>query len=207
MKRARTEDAKDERRQILLGAALDEFFLKGFAAARIADIANRANLSKGALYLYFESKEALFEALIQSLAVPRLDQIEQIASSSPSFREAMDRLVVFAPLMIRQTKLPRLMKVIIGDSQSFPNILRQYRDQIVDRLLGAIAMMLSRARDRGEIEIGDPGLMARLVLAPIVLSGLWEAVFANEDETPVDLDTLFRMHADHVIRAIGIEEN
>jgi len=205
VKRARTDDAKDERRQLLLNAALDEFFLKGFSAARMEDIANRASLSKGTLYLYFDSKEALFEALIQSLAVPHLNQIEAMASTSPSLRESLDALVRYAPQVIRQSKLPRLVKVIVGDSQAFPGIVRQYRTRIVDRMLAIISSILASASERGEIKIGEPALMARLIVAPIVLSGLWEAVFASEDEPPVDLEALFRMHADLLVRAIGIE--
>ena len=75
MRRARSEDAKDERRQLLLSAALDEFFERGFSAARIEDIAQRASLSKGTVYLYFDSKEALFLALIEDLATPNIEQI------------------------------------------------------------------------------------------------------------------------------------
>ena len=62
MKRARSDEAKDERRAQLLDAALDEFFEKGFSAARMDDIARRAKLSKGTLYLYFDSKKAMFQA-------------------------------------------------------------------------------------------------------------------------------------------------
>ena len=69
MQRARSEAAKDTRRQALLTAALDEFFERGFAAARMDDIARRAGFSKGTLYLYFDSKEALFASLIETFAL------------------------------------------------------------------------------------------------------------------------------------------
>jgi AcrR family transcriptional regulator len=98
MKRARSDDAKDERRQALLLVALDEFFQKGFTAARMDDIARRAGLSKGTLYLYFESKEALFTALIETLAMPNLSHIETISTMASTIREALDRLVAFAAI-------------------------------------------------------------------------------------------------------------
>jgi AcrR family transcriptional regulator len=203
MSRARSDNAKDERRQALLMVALDEFFQKGFAAARMDDIARRADLSKGTLYLYFESKEALFTALIKTLAMPNLDHLELISRSAPSMREALDRLIVFAPILIRHSNLPRLMKVLIGDSHNFPDIIRAYRTQILDRVLGALAQMLEGAKSRREIEIGDPKLMARLVMAPIAFSGIWQAVFADDEGAEVDLEALFRMHADLLMKAIG----
>jgi AcrR family transcriptional regulator len=203
MKRARSDDAKDERRQALLLVALDAFYQKGFAATRMDDIAAMAGLSKGTLYLYFDSKEALFTALIETLAMPNLSQIEGIATMAPSLRDALDRLVVFAPLLVRHSKLPRLMKVLIGDSHNFPEIIRTYRTQILDRVLGAFAHMLDAAKARGEIDIGDAGLMARLIMAPIAFSGIWHAVFAGDPAAEVDLESLFAMHADLVMKAIS----
>jgi AcrR family transcriptional regulator len=205
MKRARSDDAKDERRQALLLVALDEFFQKGFAAARMDDIAGRAGLSKGTLYLYFDSKEALFTALIETLAMPNLSQIEMISTMAPSIREALDKLVAFAPILVRQSNLPRLMKVLIGDSHNFPDIIRTYRTEILERVLGALAQMLEAAKARGEIDIGDSKLMARLVVAPIALSGIWQAVFAGDEAAEIDLEALFRMHADLLIKAISTQ--
>jgi AcrR family transcriptional regulator len=203
MQRARSETAKDTRRHTLLTAALDEFFVKGFAGARMEDIAARANLSKGTLYLYFDSKESLFTALIDSLAMPNLARIELIASSAVSLREALDQLVLFAPSIVRHSNLPRLLKVLVGDSHNFPNIVRAYRTQILDRVLAALAQMLARAQAAGSIDIEDPPLMARLIVAPIALSGLWHAVFGGDADAAVDLERLFRMHADLVMKAIS----
>ncbi len=80
MKRARTPQAKEDRRQALLKAALDEFYEKGLTAARADDIAERAGLSKGTLYVYFKSKEDLFKALIENLTTPKLAMLENIVS-------------------------------------------------------------------------------------------------------------------------------
>ena len=106
MLRARSDEAKDERRQALLGAALDEFFEKGFTATRMDDIARRAKLSKGTLYLYFDSKEAMFRSLIESFALPNLAKIEQITTSAGSLRDALSGLASFVPLLIRHSEMP-----------------------------------------------------------------------------------------------------
>lgn len=204
MLRARSEEAKDERRQALLGAALDEFFEKGFAATRMDDIARRASLSKGALYLYFDSKEALFHGLVESLASPSLDTIEQITEHAASLKDALSGIRRFAPVLIRETDLPRLMKVMVGDSQLFPDIVRTYREELVDRVLSMIASLLKRANDAGETKIDNPDLTARLVMAPVVFSALWQAVFNQQSEAEVDLDELFALHEQMMLRALQI---
>lgn len=202
MKRARSNQAKGERRALLLKAALDEFFEKGFSAARMSDIARRADLTKGTLYLYFESKQALFKALIEQLAAPNLDHMAMLASSAPTFSEAMDRLASFAPVLIGQSDMPRLMKVLIGDSHSFPDIILAYREEVLGRLFSIIAKALERARQAGEIECEDTQLTARLIVAPVALSGVWHALFGQDKAEAIDLKKLFRMHADYMRRAL-----
>ncbi|MGV6801583.1 MAG: TetR/AcrR family transcriptional regulator [bacterium] len=197
-----TNTAKDERRQQLIEAALDEFYERGFMAARMEDIAARAGLSKGTLYLYFNSKEELFRALITTLAIPNLDMIDTIAKNAPSFDEALNQLSIFAPKMLRHSRLPKLMKVLIGDSQNFPDIIDDYRQNIIERILGHIAALLERSQRRGEIHIEDAALTARLIIAPIALSGIWQAVFATDSRHDIDLDTLFRLHIEILKKAL-----
>jgi AcrR family transcriptional regulator len=204
MARARTEEAKDERRQALLAAALDEFFDKGFAATRMDDIARRASLSKGALYLYFNSKEAMFQALIESLASPNLEIIEQITERAASLKDALHGIREFAPFLIRQTDLPRLMKVLVGDSQLFPEIVQAYRQELIDRVLSMIASLLQRADETGEAKIENPQLTARLIMAPVIFSALWQAVFNQTSEAEVDLDQLFAIHEQMMLNALQI---
>ena len=204
MPRARTEQAKDQRRADVLAAALDEFFERGYAAARMHDIADRAGLSKGTLYLYFASKEELFRALIDTFAMPNLEMIETLANAAPSFHEAIDKLATAAPIMIRETRLPKLMKVIIGDSHNFPELVVSYRDNVLNRLIGIIAELLKRSAAAGEIRVEEPALTARLVMAPIAFSGLWHAVFAQTPGGVVDIERIFRLHAENMKRALAV---
>lgn len=195
MQCARSGDNKHARRQLLLRAALDEFFERGFSAARMEDIARRAGLSKGALYLYFRSKEEMFREIIADLATPNLERVRAMLSMASGFGDAMDRLAVFAPVLIRHSRLPQLMKVIIGDSHTFPDIILEYRRNVLDDLTGLFAGLLERARASGEIEVEEPRLAARIIIGPIALSGLWQAVFVRTPDAEVDLEALFRMHA------------
>lgn len=204
MKRARSEEAKEERREKFLNAALDEFYKKGFAAASMDDIAERASLSKGTLYLYFTSKQDLFSALIKKLTQPNLDTINMLATTSPSIEMALQGIAKFVPTVIRQKNLPRLMKVLIGESQTFPEIISSYKKNTVDKILALITEMLKEANERGEIAVSQPALTAKLIMSPIVFSGVWEATFAKHDKSPLDLDEFFQTHVDYIYKAIKI---
>lgn len=200
--RATTDKAKDERRQAILAAALDEFFERGFKAARMDDIARRAGLSKGALYLYFDTKETLFAALIETIAVPSVERIEAITASATTAREAIHALTALAPHIIRTTPLPRVLKVLIGEAGTFPQLAEQYRRSVIDRGLAALAGLLERGRASGELSVDEPLLTARLVIAPVLLSAIWRVVFERADEEPIDLETLFRLHERYLLRTL-----
>ncbi|MEQ8734775.1 MAG: TetR/AcrR family transcriptional regulator [Rhodospirillaceae bacterium] len=201
--RARTEEAKDQRRAAFLNAAMDEFFDKGFAAARVDDIAKRAGFSKGTLYLYFESKEAMFKGLVDTIAVPKLEYMEGLTTSAPSARMAIEGLLKFAPEMIRQSMLPRVVKVMIADGNRFPEVATTYKEAVIDRGLALIAGLLERGRREGDFAFEDSDLTARLFIAPLVFSMLWHILFEKKPEDHMDLNALFALHGAHVIRALA----
>jgi len=203
--RARSDDAKDARRQAMLEAAMEEFYERGFAAARMEDIAGRAGVSKGTLYLYFDNKDALFLGLIETIAVPRVAMLEAMVEGTDSLLGGLKGLVDWAPSVIRETSLPRLLKIMIGESGRFPGAIQAYRARVVKRGLGAISRALKRAHEKGEISVEDPDLTARLVVAPMVLSLIWEMLFRSEDEPEVDLKSLFRIHARTLLKGLGAD--
>ena len=205
MKRATTEAARDARREVILQAALNEFFESGFHAARMDDIARSAKLSKGAVYLYFDTKEALFNAIISSIAVPTVDRIEAVSQNAPSAVEAIHALCAMAPQMIRQSPLPKVIKILIGDGNRFPNVVARYRSEVAERALVALTDLLERSKASGEIAVAQPALMARLFVAPVLLSAIWQILFAMDDDAEaVDLDALFELHRDNLLKALGL---
>lgn len=203
MKRARTEEAKDERRLALLRAALDEFFDRGFTAARMDDISKRAGLSKGALYLYFSSKDELFKSIVEEYAVPNVERIEAMTRAAPSALGGIEMIARFSPELIRKSDVPKLMKVLVGDATTFPEVVRAYRKTVLDRLLAALTALLARGHAAGEIHAPDPALIARLVIAPVALSGLWQVMFGKDKAARVDLDALFSLHVEMLSRALA----
>lgn len=206
MRRARTEQAKDDRRVALAAAALDEFYEKGFAAARMEDIARRAGLSKGALYLYFNSKEALFEAVVETIAAPNVERLEVAAATAIGVGALIDAIVALAPAIIREGRIPKIVKVLIADAPAFPTVTTAYRKAVVERGLGALTGVLTKAKDRGEIAIGEPALTARLIAAPMIFSAVWRIAFEHDDDARVDLDALFAEHGALLKRALNLQE-
>lgn len=200
--RARTREAKDERRQAALAAALDEFFERGFSAARMDDIARRAGVSKGALYLYFDSKEALFTALIDEFAVPNVERLESVARQAGSGADAIRALMRFAPTLVSESPVPKIIKVLISDAFTFPRVVAAYRRNVIERALGVVARALENAQACGEFDIEDPQLTARLVAAPLVLSAIWRVVFESDSDKRVDVHALFRLHEKLLLRAL-----
>ncbi|QGX39726.1 TetR/AcrR family transcriptional regulator [Permianibacter aggregans] len=205
MPRARSPEAKDERRAVLLQAALDEFFERGFTAARMDDIARRAGVSKGALYLYFDSKEQMFSALIDTVALPNLALIEQKLAQAASAREALFGLLAMLPKVLQRSSLPRLAKILIGDANHFPDMVRAYRERMIERGLKALTGLVERGNTNGEWQVANPALTARLIMAPALFAGIWQVVFQRPDEKPLDVDALFAQHAELLARALGVE--
>ena len=208
MKRAQSDTDKALRESQIIRAGLDEFYQRGFAAARMDQIGKRAGVSKGTLYLYFPSKEALFEAIIKTIAVPQIAEIERILEGQPGVAATLDALMQRLPLILRESPLPKLVKVLIGDAFTFPELVTLYRESVIERSLSAVAAFLQRGVDSGEIQadLPDPAMSARLVIAPVLMSAIWTVVFDPIDGTQLDLERLFQVHHQQLKRALGLQE-
>lgn len=205
-RRARNQEAKDLRRKALLSAALDEFYERGFTAARMDDIAARAGLSKGTIYLYFDSKDALFTSLVEEYAVPNVERLEAAVDLTDSAIDAVKALSAMAPSIIRDSPVPKIMKILIADAPAFPDMVTAYRKKVVERALGAVTHALEKSKASGELEVDDPALTARLVVAPVILSALWRILFEHDKDAKVDVEALIALHAKTILRGLGADE-
>lgn len=195
---------KETRAAELLEAALDVFAEKGFAAARMEDIAARAGVAKGTVYLYFPSKEAVFEALVRSVVIPNIARAERLAAEHDGpVAGLLRRLVVMVGALIRDTRLPVLPRLLIGELHKFPELARFYRTEVVDRALALVAQMHRRGVANGEFRPQDSDVVARLVVAPILTMALWRAVLALNDEQPFDPTPVLEAHVDVLLRGLA----
>lgn len=183
----RFERRKDARPSELTAAALELFVEKGFAATRLEDVAARAGVSKGTLYLYFDSKEELFKAVIQSAVLPVLAEGEQIFENfSGSASDLLRELVNGWWRLFGSTPLSGIPKLMISEAGNFPAITQYYHDNVIVRGKRLFARALERGIASGEFRPIDVEYACQVLLGPLVLKVLWRHSFALC--VPKDLD-------------------
>lgn len=185
-------------------AALDVFAEKGFAAAKLDEIAARAGISKGALYLYFETKEDIFRAVVRESVAPNLDMAETIlAQTTLPFAEMMRLMFGRVGEVAETTRLGAVIKLVIGESRNFPELARVWHDEVVSRTLSALSGALSRAQGRGELRQGDPRLQAFSLMGPLLMGVVWRETFVPVGAPDLDLKALIAQHGETVLAGLA----
>lgn len=197
---------KEARPQEIVAAALEVFAERGFAATRLDDVASRAGVSKGTLYLYFPNKEELFKAVIRAAIVPNLELAERMLAEAqgPSFAILETLLNTIAARILR-TRVAVIPKLIIAEAGNFPDLARFYYDEVIRRGFAVLAALLARGIERGEFRPVDIDATVRLIIAPMLMSALWRSAFEAVEGRPLDVAGLVRTHLDHLRRALAPE--
>jgi AcrR family transcriptional regulator len=197
---------KEARPQEILDAALEVFAEKGFAAARMDEVARRAGVTKGTIYLYFPSKEELFKALVREAIGGTLAQVAAYAEKfEGSARELLVSVLRTIGTVLRTSNRIVLPKIILAESGNFPDLVRFYRFEIIEKGMTLFRAIVARGIARGEFRDVAPDHVARLCVAPLLLGALWRAVFARFDPEPYDIGALIEAHIDVLLR--GLERN
>lgn len=194
---------KEERGPEILDAALAAFAQKGFAATRMDDIARRAGISKGTVYLYFDSKEALFKALARQSIAAQLDAVKAHVDAFEGPSAELLRFVIGTIGHFARTSdrviLPRVLLAEVGN---FPELVEFWRREIIDRGLGVLEAIIKRGQARGEFRAMPPPHAARLCVAPMLLLILWRTIFGKFDDAPYDDQGLIDAHLDTLLRGL-----
>jgi AcrR family transcriptional regulator len=190
----------------IIAAALEVFSEKGFAAARLDDIAARAGVSKGALYLYFETKQDLFRAVVRETIAPNLQAVASFIGQSPLPFADLIRLV-FARIgeVMSEGRAGAVAKMVIGESRNFPELAKVWHEDVVSVMVGAMSGAVAAAQARGEVRPGDPQLYVFSLAGPLLLGVLWREVFVPIGVKPVDLKALLAQHAEVVLGGMLVE--
>ena len=197
---------KEDRPGELLEAALETFRAKGFAATRMEDIAARAGVSKGTIYLYYPSKLAIFEALVRETLLPNLSRVEAAVAASPLGAAGTLRMIAGAVAEIAaNSRMVGVPKIILSEAGNFPDLARFYRTEVIGRGLGMVAGVIARGVAAGEFRQVDPEIAARLFFSPLILSALWQVTFAPIEENPVPPATVVALHLDTWLRGMAAE--
>jgi AcrR family transcriptional regulator len=204
---ARWTRRKQARPAEILDAALKVFAHKGFAAARMDDIAKEAGVTKGTIYLYFESKEAVFKSLVREAVGTTLANVTADAQAFDGSARVLLRLVLtrVAQLLIDSEKVV-LPKIVIGESSNFPWLAEFYRYEIIEKGLQLLMSLIERGIATGEFRRLPTHHVARLCVAPVLLSAIWRVTFSHLDAEPYDYAGLVDTHLDVLFRGLAAEE-
>ncbi len=184
---------QDERRAAILAAALDVFSENGFAAARLDDVAQKAGVAKGTLYLYFPDKEALFEELLRGLASPVLQRIEALsADQSVPANLILERILTLFQSEVIGTNRERLLRLIISEGPRFPKIAEFYHREIISKGKEIIRSIAARGYERGELPSDAMAKFPQLFFAPLLTAILWRSLFQKFD--PLDVNAMIETH-------------
>lgn len=186
---------KEARPGEIAAAALAVFTEKGFAAARLEDVAARAGVSKAALYLYFPTKTDLFRAVVAEATLPNLERVKAMAAADQSFDATVRQLLGGVAMIAAAAPVGPVAKMVIGESRNFPDLARVWHDAVVSQVLAILEGVIERAQARGEVRAGDPRLYALTLVGPMVMGILWREVFVPIGAEPFSLPALADQHA------------
>jgi len=182
------------RRDAILTAALDEFSAKGFASARLDDVAQRAGVAKGTIYLHFRDKEALFQELIRSTLVPLVGRLETIGEIDLPTRTLVERIVDVFVDEVFGTRRKDVIRLIIAEGPRFPQIAEFHYREVVSRAITALRGLMRRAIERGELSGDILVRFPQLVVAPVLVAIIWSGLFDRFES--LDVRSLMRAHLD-----------
>jgi len=188
---------KEDRPQEITEAALAAFAEKGYAATRVDDVAKRAGVSKGLLYLYFKTKEELFKAVIRSFVVPRIEALTTIVDNSEMSAEDFLRGPFFDFVKtLPGSPISVLIRLMIAEGPKHPDLLQFYWDNVVSRGLAAITEVLERGVQQGEFRRSVVNELPHLFAMPVLFSVVFKLLF--EKQCP-DTDKLIETQIDLLI--------
>ncbi len=182
------------RREAILAAALAEFSARGFTATRLDDVAKRAGIAKGTIYLYFRDKESLFQELIRTMLSPLVGTIEALRDADVPVRMLADQLV---ELFVREVFLTRrkdVIRLMISEGPRFPKLAEFYYREVLSRIIAALRALLRRAHERGEIANDAVVRFPQLIAAPGIVAIIWTGLF-DRFET-IDVRAMMKAHVD-----------
>jgi len=200
----RWQRRKDERPAELLAAALEVFVEKGFAATKLADVARRAGVTKGTVYLYFDSKEALFKAVVRETIVPVIAQGEALARAfTGSARELVERLVREYWRLVGETALAGIPKLMMAEAATFPELTRFYYDEVVTRGHRLMAGVIERGIKNGEFRPVDVMVAAKLAMSPLIHATVARRAFASCMPEAFNVQQYLDTHIDLYLHGIA----
>jgi len=202
----RRQRRKEARPSEIIAAAIEIFGERGFGKARLEDVARRAGVAKGTVFVYFPTKEDLFRAVAQTVLSSHLQRLQTAAADlDRPVAEIVPLLLGLAAGVMSEGRLPTMMRLLIAESRAFPDLARVWHDEVVSKVLALLTAALERAQARGEIRPGNARLQAFSIIGPILAATLFREVFRETAPLP-DLAELASQHAQAVLHGLLVNK-
>src|SRR5476649_494591 len=185
-----------QRREAIIEAALDEFIARGYAATRLDDVAKRAGVAKGTIYLHFKDKESLFEELIRTALVPLIGRLHAPPPTGGSVRDAVEGFAKNFITEVANTRRGDIVRLIVAEGPRFPAIADFYYREVISRGLAGMRALIELAIARGEIRQPELARFPQIVVAPAIVAVIWKSLF--ERHSPLDATEMLRVHLDMI---------
>ncbi len=183
-----------ERRAAIIAAGLDEFTARGFAATRLDDVAKRAGVAKGTIYLHFKDKEALFQELVRTALVPLIGNLMAAPAAGGSVRDVLERFAETFVRDVAQTKRGDIVRLIMAEGARFPSLADFYYREVVSRGIGGMRKLIEYGIARGEISNPRIADFPQIIVAPAMVAVIWHGLFGRH--APLDAMAMLKVHLD-----------
>jgi AcrR family transcriptional regulator len=191
----RAERAAD-RRQAIIDAALDEFIDRGYAATRLDDVAKRAGVAKGTIYLHFKDKESLFQELVRTALVPLIVRLAAPPPAGGSVRAMLEKFAETFAQEVVTTRRGAIIRLIVAEGPRFPDIADFYYREVVSRGLAGMRALIELGIASGEIRQRGLKDFPQIVVAPVIVAVIWQGLFGRH--APLDASAMLRVHLDMI---------
>lgn len=200
------ERRKQDRPGELLEAALDLFVEKGFAATRVEEVALRAGVSKGTLFLYFPSKEDLFKAVVrENVVAPVTQGAVEVAQFQGSTGELLEWMMLQWWRRYGATKASGISKLVMSEASNFPDLAIFFRNEVIEPAHALVRNALQRGIDRGEFRPMNIDLTLHSVMAPLLFLVMWKHSMGPccPNHEQIDPEAFISQHARLMARGLS----
>src|SRR5262245_25902452 len=188
----------EARRQAILDAGLAVFAAQGFAATKLDDVADKAGVAKGTIYLHFQDKQDLFEQIVRSAVVPVIARLEGVAKLPDLPTEmVLEAMFDLFRTEVLGTSRKDVVRLVLTEGPRFPKIAEFYHREVVSRGLELVGGLLRRAQAKGELTTDSLVKFPQLVIAPIIMAVMWDSLFARIE--PLDVEELLTTHREMLL--------
>jgi len=185
---------KLQRHEEILAAAFEEFAAKGYAEARLDDMAERAGIAKGTIYLYFKNKEVLFRAVLRGLIHHVVRNLELFVRSFPGSAEDLIRNVLSGQYtnVVNNPKARAMLRLLIAESHKFPQLSDLCLSEVIAPGMAAMRILVEKGVASGEFRKTKIAEFPQALLGPVILAMVWGLILGERQQ--LDLDAYMEAH-------------